>query len=414
MKSAILIVSHAHPKLSKGGGETAAYALYVALKRVQPDADIRFLAVADTLVAPGEIAQFCEGEYLLGRCISCDFMLRNSDISKLRESIASFLTEFRPYYVNFHHYYNIGVDVISLFRLRLPKSFFVLTLHEYLAICPNNGQMFNRSGFRCIEADIHRCSQCMPERSASQLHSRRLLLSSVVHFFDKCVSPSEFLRDVYINWGVSGEQIRVMENPLLISGDRRDQDIALASAPIKFGYFGQINPYKGVELLLDAALILVQKRVETGFKLEINGANLERQSVAFKDRFLGKLERLVEAGYVVWNGPYTQAQLLSRMNQIDWVVVPSVWWENSPVVIQESWTAGRPVLCSAFGGMAEKVRHNIDGLHASESTPECWARLLLMCAGNLELYTRLRLGIRFPRSADEIAREYLSLQGEQG
>jgi glycosyltransferase involved in cell wall biosynthesis len=43
------------------------------------------------------------------------------------------------------------------------------------------------------------------------------------------------------------------------------------------------------------------------------------------------------------------------MQDIDVVVVPSIWWENSPVVIQEARLAGRPILCSDIGGMAEKA-----------------------------------------------------------
>jgi glycosyltransferase involved in cell wall biosynthesis len=45
------------------------------------------------------------------------------------------------------------------------------------------------------------------------------------------------------------------------------------------------------------------------------------------------------------------------------VVVPSIWWENSPVVIQEALAANVPLIASDIGGMAEKVRADIDGLH---------------------------------------------------
>src|ERR1044071_6965300 len=51
------------------------------------------------------------------------------------------------------------------------------------------------------------------------------------------------------------------------------------------------------------------------------------------------------------------------MANFDWVVVPSIWWENSPLVIQEAFQHGRPVICSDIGGMAEKVTHGVNGLH---------------------------------------------------
>jgi glycosyltransferase involved in cell wall biosynthesis len=51
------------------------------------------------------------------------------------------------------------------------------------------------------------------------------------------------------------------------------------------------------------------------------------------------------------------------MQSVQSVLVPSVWWENSPLVIQEALRNRRPVLCSDIGGMAEKVRDGIDGFH---------------------------------------------------
>ena len=51
------------------------------------------------------------------------------------------------------------------------------------------------------------------------------------------------------------------------------------------------------------------------------------------------------------------------MAETDWVVVPSRWWENSPLVIQEAFMHGRPVICSGIGGMAEHVQDRVSGLH---------------------------------------------------
>ena len=43
------------------------------------------------------------------------------------------------------------------------------------------------------------------------------------------------------------------------------------------------------------------------------------------------------------------------MARYDWIVVPSTWWENSPVVIQEALAIGKPLICSRIGGMVEKA-----------------------------------------------------------
>ena len=51
------------------------------------------------------------------------------------------------------------------------------------------------------------------------------------------------------------------------------------------------------------------------------------------------------------------------LDSVDAIVVPSTWWENSPVVIEEALARRVPVICSDIGGMAEKVRDGIDGWH---------------------------------------------------
>ena len=65
------------------------------------------------------------------------------------------------------------------------------------------------------------------------------------------------------------------------------------------------------------------------------------------------------------------------MRQVDVVLVPSIWWENSPLVIQEALRNGVPILCSDIGGMAEKVRDGIDGMHFPMGNPVALAQRLL-------------------------------------
>jgi glycosyltransferase involved in cell wall biosynthesis len=48
------------------------------------------------------------------------------------------------------------------------------------------------------------------------------------------------------------------------------------------------------------------------------------------------------------------------MARCDWIVVPSIWWENSPVVMQEARLAERPIICADIGGMIEKIDPTVD------------------------------------------------------
>jgi glycosyltransferase involved in cell wall biosynthesis len=81
-------------------------------------------------------------------------------------------------------------------------------------------------------------------------------------------------------------------------------------------------------------------------------------------------------------GPYVRRELYRLMAAIDWVVVPSIWWGNSPLVIEEAPAHRRPVVCSDIGGMAEKVRPGKDGFHFPVGDALTLARLLVRLAGD--------------------------------
>ena len=96
------------------------------------------------------------------------------------------------------------------------------------------------------------------------------------------------------------------------------------------------------------------------------------------------------------------------MAECDYLLIPSRWWENSPVVIQEAFAAGLPVICSGIGGMAEKVKDGVSGLHFRVNDPVDLARVILAGA-NSTLHEKLRTNLPSPFGAEEMARRYLSV-----
>jgi len=74
-------------------------------------------------------------------------------------------------------------------------------------------------------------------------------------------------------------------------------------------------------------------------------------------------------------------------------VVPSIWWENSPLVIQEAFLHGRPVICSDIGGMSEKVTDGVNGLHFRVGDPYSLADALRRAVGSPDLWKTLHNGI---------------------
>ena len=141
--------------------------------------------------------------------------------------------------------------------------------------------------------------------------------------------------------------------------------------------------------------------------LHIHGANLEFQTEEFQNTFREAVACCRDSVTLV--GRYANEDIPGLMSKVDWVVVPSVWWENSPLVIQEAKMHRRPVICSGVGGMAEKVDDRVSGLHFRVNDPHDLAEAMLAAADDPEMWSRLRE--RMPRvtSIEECVSEHVRL-----
>ena len=302
-----------------------------------------------------------------------------------------------------------GIGVLRAVKRIDPSIRLLLTLHEYLAICLNKGQMVKAGSLRlCSESSIEACSQCFPERPREDfwLHKHYML----GHFanVDQFVAPSEFLRQRYVSWGLPAEKIVVIENGQAEAAPLPPRALPADGTRNRFAFFGQVNEFKGIDVLLQA-LAGMHRKERRRLSVEIHAANLELQEEKFRDRIERLRAPLMEEGVLRWAGAYNSGDLARRMAKIDWVLVPSIWWENSPMVIQEAFVHGRPVICSGIGGMAEKVRDGIDGLHVDVGNPLDWADTLLRAAETPGLWEKLRAGIRPPSTHADCAEAHLAL-----
>jgi glycosyltransferase involved in cell wall biosynthesis len=152
-----------------------------------------------------------------------------------------------------------------------------------------------------------------------------------------------------------------------------------------------MTPFKGVNVLLRA---MERLGPDSPARLAIHGAGMLRMPDESAE-LQGEIESLLASLQTVeMCGPYDHASEMPRlMAQTDWVVVPSIWWENSPLVISESFQYGRPVICSDIGGMAENVTHEVNGLHFNVGNPASLAATMHRAATEPGLWERLQAGI---------------------
>jgi len=415
----VLYVLHNHPVVRPGGAETYALELY---EFVRDHGELDPVLLARTGPPMSSVERYREGTLLT--MVNDDpnqyfFYTEKDDFDWLNGTSRSktlytrffreFLLAHRPDVVHFQHTLFFGYDVLRETRNTLPDASIVYTLHEFLPICHRNGQMVRvGSDETCLESSPRRCHECFPHISPQSFFLRKRFISSHLALVDQFLAPSRFLLERYVDWGLPRHKVRYEEyGRLRTSGLVPPSETGEQRPRNRFGFFGQLNHFKGVTVLLKAMAILAKERSDA--HLWLHGANLELQPEAFRNELAELLEG---ADNVTFVGRYDRGEQARLMANVDWVVVPSIWWENSPLVIQEAFQCGRPVICSDIGGMAEKVVHGEDGLHFRAGDPESLARAIGEAERGRDVWEQLRAGIREVYSMEEHAAALTELYRE--
>jgi glycosyltransferase involved in cell wall biosynthesis len=300
-----------------------------------------------------------------------------------------FLRAQEPDIVHFQHTLFLGYDVLRVTKNTLPGVPIVHTLHEYLPICHRDGQMVRRNpeGELCQEESPRRCNECFPDISPQSFMMRKRFIQSHMGLVDLFLAPNEYVRDQYVAWGLPAEKIEVEPQGMMPVTDRVP-DVPEVRPRNRFAYFGQLNPYKGADVLLDAMGHLGE---DFDGHLTVFGANLEIQPIEFRERVEERLQGAL--ANVTFAGPYDRADMGKLMAGIDWVIVPSIWWETGPLVVMEAFQYGRPVICSDIGGMSKRVTDGVNGLHFRRRDAIDLARKVTRAAETPGLWDELRKGI---------------------
>jgi glycosyltransferase involved in cell wall biosynthesis len=405
----VLFITHNHPSLHPGGSEIFAHDLFHAVK-ASGAAEAMFLACTNKVhreQKPGtsfQTAGRSADELILWAGHFDHFNLSQIDLHGVVPDLSAFLEAFRPDVVHFHHSLLIGVEMLFLVRRVLPRCRIVFTLHDYYAICANHGQMVKAGSLElCRGASPDACGKCFPGTTPDRFVLREKHISTMFSLVDRFIAPSEFLRRRHVEWGIAPERIEVIRN-----GRPAEEPCAHRPAEGRrnvFAYLGNLSPFKGVNVALEAARLLQEEGVY-GFSLEINGG-MPFQSEEFKQNFATALRAAAPAAR--HRGPYQRGEVAGLMAGVDWLIMPSVWWENAPLVIQEAFRHRRPVICSGIGGMAEAVRDGIDGLHIRPGDPRSLAEAMIRAMTEPGLWERLHANIPAVPTMDETAAAHLAL-----
>jgi glycosyltransferase involved in cell wall biosynthesis len=260
----------------------------------------------------------------------------------------------------------------------------VITLTEYWFMCARlnliqatgalcTGPESDEKCMRCLMEDKRRyrigaqavpplmdafwsVAQRLPFASAqtAQIAERQTTLRRALDAATLVICPSHYLINKFGEFGFDTERFVFLRQGLATpTGDK--PAVERQDSTLRLGYTGQIKRHKGVDLLVDAVVALLD--AGEAVSLDLWGSETEEPA------YVADLKAQT-ASYpaIHWNGRYTGAKVWEVLAGLDVMVMPSRWYENSPNVILEAYEMGVPMVVTNLGGMAELVQHEHNGL----------------------------------------------------
>ena len=338
----ILKVIHGFPPDYMAGSEVYSYYLVKALLKLQEDVTV-FTSVENEF----------DNEYTIYNEIYNGINVQR--INKFRRDYSyqdkfydinidaafrRYLNQMRPDVVHFGHlsHLSTGLLQIAAQEYNLPTVF---TIHDFWLFCVK-GQLINQHGKRCNGCSSEKCHLCSPYQITVKEIQRTLkYMRGLVDLVDLFLAPSHTLRNFFIQQGVPENKVFYSKYGFDKSNITFKNKQYTKETKINFAFMGRIIPNKGIKILSEAFQNI-------NATLSIYGN-------------IGSQKRFLEKKNIHFKGGYDNHNINQVLHDIDVLIVPSIWLENSPLVIQEAFLAGVPVIASNIGGMKELVTDCTNG-----------------------------------------------------
>ncbi len=366
----ILVALHDYLPLHKGGSEIHAHQTACELARRGHDVTALFTE-RDLGAEPGSVRR---GELDGVKTIEVVHQREYGDVRETwrqEPSLGWFrtlLAELAPDVVHFHHLAIWGAGVLRIAHEAGVRV--LVTLHDYWLLC-DAATLLREDGELCSAGLRGDCTDCLrrhplrPEqwgeeaqgvaldelwvRAARERFERHRADFALV---DRVISPSHFLAGLFDRAGF----LRADDCLVLRAGYPGDvgppRRHPRGERTFRVGYVGGIYFSKGLHVLVEAFRFLRDDDVE----LHVHG-HLDW----FPD-YVDGLERAAEGSRVIFHGPFPPAEVDRVLAGLDTLALPSVWYENMPITINEAFRNGMPPVVTDLGGMSEAVRAGVDGL----------------------------------------------------
>jgi glycosyltransferase involved in cell wall biosynthesis len=206
--------------------------------------------------------------------------------------------------------------------------------------------------------------------------ARDVELRHAAHVF----TPSAYLRELALGWGVAPERVSVLPNPSPVAqelGQRDELRRAFGLNGATLAFAGRLTAQKSLGRALEAVA------GAAGVKLVIAGEGPERESLQARAGELGIGDR------VTFLGALPRERILELFRAADGTILSSSW-ENFPHTVVEALAVGTPVLAMEAGGVSEVVRDGVNGLLVAAGDTEALGEAVRRYFADEGLRDRLR------------------------
>jgi glycosyltransferase involved in cell wall biosynthesis len=241
-------------------------------------------------------------------------------------------------------------------------------------------------------------------QAEASIEHRLAYLSKWKHKIERIVAPSTYMRDMLVLNNFPPEKIVI--SPYGVEAPPANFK-KVTSPTLRFGFIGRITFIKGVHLLIEAFAALPEAGRERAQLTIYGGADINAGN--YEQEVKRKASNLPNVRFI---GKIDHSNISQVYQQLDCLIVPSIWPENSPITILEAQAYGVPVIASDVKGIADLIQHGANGLIFGNQNAHDLASQIARCLASPELVNKLANKSRLVKSIQEDARDISKLYKE--
>lgn len=235
------------------------------------------------------------------------------------------------------------------------------------------------------------------------LERNRYLQERFNRTVDAILSPNEFMSRKLTDHSIDPGLIRLSPYGMNTSGFETARTPRPESGELRVGFIGSINRLKGLHVLIEAFKLLPRER---GATLRVCGG-LD----GWPDYAREVYEMAGGDPRINFVGSFPNEEMAAELGKIDVLTVPSVWHENTPLVVYSAFAAGIPVVASGTEGLSAIVHHGVNGLLFEPGNAGDLTAQLRRLLEEPELLEKLGSRASTTRSVEDSVDEMLDIYG---